>query len=1040
MNHKNFNKNKLLHLKRVQAMALAVIMLFSVCIPSVVARAEETPDGLCVHHPEHTVECGYVEASEGQACTHVHNEACGYVESVEGSLCTHVHDETCDYVAAEEGSPCIFAVEGCPYCVAAWEWADEQEALQKSDGVWVLSVPGAGEDNPLTADNLTDMLPTQITATMGNKTSETLDLAWDFTGIPEAGAVSGEYTLTASLGTILQQDEDGDADTSTSDEAATSEKGDNTAGDVSARSGDTAEPSDKYALANGADPLEITVKLGSGNTLSGDDGTDEDTTGTGETPFSNHVVTPNETYPSGTMINLFDYWVNDRYAADNTDPQNHTTLGINKDHALAFRVGGTTGLWNQWTNSPTPRFDIVKKMLDDGYPTLNNLGGQYNESLNYLFDPEMDHDGKLSFPNVGGLLQVDEDGYYYYNSQENYAWFNEKTKEFVLYDTWGIKNGGGSPPGQFFPFVNPTTAFTENNGTFTQANINSKNPAINHYFGLTMSTRFVQKNGGTIYGQKPVTYNFSGDDDVWIFIDGVLVADLGGIHDMCSVQIDFSTGEIVIYNDADRDNKYGASDSDYMKTTLKAQFEAALGKGDLTADDWDANTFADDTYHTLKFFYLERGNTDSNMSLKFNLIPIPESEITKVDQLGDTLEGVTFELYPANKATDGTESYTIKEGYENNPIWTGTTGEDGSLVIWDDTTNSPLVFQELAENYGTNHFILREKEVPDGYRKVSDTYLEYIPETGLILSDHYWATGSYAQPKITTTATTELYAFDGTKSDGKGELLFDSFESSTLPTIYAVVFKRLDMSDPVNDEGNWAPVSGNAEDGWTVWDDASILPLDRIRGAIDDNQEDGQNTFKLTTGGAFQVTLENLPGDITTYYWYLQQSQKSVEEAKYTVNYYYEDDGNLIRLYTDDFDREFSTHLYIPNVKNYLLVQKVDEEGNPITTPATFALYDANKVTVSDDGTITGNAYDTQTTGKLNKPDMEGGAVFGDEKPLITGHTYYLVETSAPDGYVKSDEIVKIIVDDTSVYADAGDKDDGVAVFRGVGSILKSMV
>ena len=288
-------------------MALAVIMLFSVCIPSVVARAEETPDGLCVHHPEHTVECGYVEASEGQACTHVHNEACGYVESVEGSLCTHVHDETCDYVAAEEGSPCIFAVEGFPYCVAAWEWADEQEALQKSDGVWVLSVPGAGEDNPLTADNLTDMLPTQITATMGNKTSETLDLAWDFTGIPEAGAVSGEYTLTASLGRIPQQDEGGDADTSASDEAETSGEEDNTAGegdtagDISIQSGDTAEPSDKYALADGANPLKITVKLGSKDTLSGGDGTDEDNEGTGGTPFSNHVEKPEETYPSGTI-------------------------------------------------------------------------------------------------------------------------------------------------------------------------------------------------------------------------------------------------------------------------------------------------------------------------------------------------------------------------------------------------------------------------------------------------------------------------------------------------------------------------------------------------------------------------------------------------------------------------------------------------------------------------------------------------------------------------------------------------------------------
>lgn len=992
-------RNIWLRLKRVKAMILAVMILLSMCLPSVIAHAEENPDGRCVHHPQHTQECG------------------------------------------EDNASCKYATEGCPYCVAAWEWVDTQTSLTESDGGWVLSVPGAGEENSITTETIKNMLPTKIDATMGDGMPKTLDLIWDLTEILETGVVSGEYTLTASLGAIPQQNEDGDADTSAPDEAATSEEGDNTTGDVSTRSGDTAEPSDKYALANGADPLEITVKLGSEDTLSGDDGTDEDTTGTGETPFSQYVIEPEETYPSGTVINLFDYWLTNRDDADDDEPQNLREQGINKDHALLFFKNGQGG-WNQWTGSAKPWTGIVQTTLgEDGYPALNKLNNQYDESLAYLFDPKTDNEGKQSFSNVGGLLQVDEYGYYYYNSQENYAWFNETTEEFVLYDTWGVPRRGTSPDGQFFPFVNPKTVFMENDNDLTQkTGVTSENEAMNHYFGLTMSTRFVQKNGGNTYGEQPVTYNFSGDDDVWIFIDGVLVADVGGIHDMCSVQIDFQTGRVVVYTDKDRDNLYDeGSDTLWKDTTLYAQFAAALGDDGLDPDDWNNTTFADDTYHTLKFFYLERGNYDSNMSLKFNLIPIPESEITKVDQLGDKLEGITFELYPAEKATDGTKSYTIKKDYENDPIWTGTTGKDGSLVIWDEDTNSPLVFQELAEIYDTNHFILREKEVPDGYRKVSDTYLEYIPATGLILSDHYWSTGSYAQPKITTTATTELYKM---ADSGKGDKIFDSTTAgdSTFPTIYAVVFKRLDMKEPVTDENNWAPVSGNAEDGWKVWDDPDVDLTERIKSAIEKNKQDEENQFELTTGGAFQVTLENLPGDITTYYWYLQQSQEPDEETKYTVNYYYEDPtGKLTRLYTDDFDRQFSTHLYIPNVKNYLLVQKVDETGNPITTPATFALYDANKVTVSDDGTITGNAYDTQTTGKLSKPDMEGGAIFGAEKDLVNG-TYYLVETSAPDGYVKSDEIVKIIVDDTGVYADAGDKDDGVAVFRGVGSILKSMV
>ena len=372
-------RNKRFGIKRGQALVLVVAMLLSLCLPSMVVHAEGTSDGLCVHHPEHTDECGYAEA--------------------------------------EESSSCQYATKGCPYCVVSWSWAGNQNNMTKGENGWVLSVPGGDEENSITTETIKNMLPTKIDATMGDGMPKTLDLIWDLTEILETGVVSGDCTLTASLDTIPQQVEDGNADTSASDEAATSEKGDNTAGDVSTQSGDTAVPSDKYALANGADPLEITVKLGSEDTLGGDNGTDEDTTGTGETPFSNHVVKPEETYPSGTVINLFDYWLSDdgddRFNADNTDPQNFTELGINNDHALKFRRSSASGWWNAWTGEGKwPNENIVQTTLGkDGYPALKNLDGKYNESLAYLFDPDRSHNGKQSFSNVGGLLRVDEDSY-----------------------------------------------------------------------------------------------------------------------------------------------------------------------------------------------------------------------------------------------------------------------------------------------------------------------------------------------------------------------------------------------------------------------------------------------------------------------------------------------------------------------------------------------------------------------------------------------------------------------------------------------------
>ena len=754
-----------------------------------------------------------------------------------------------------------------------------------------------------------------------------------------------------------------------------------------------------------------------------------------EAAISDHTVPTIS--PSGTTINLFDYWVN---------PDNHLSVsgngGINASHRFQFNDGQGDAPLNHWTGNTNPQPGIVSNTLSDGYPQLSGTYG--GDSLRYLFDSSA-QTGKTSHFGVTGLLKV-QDGYYVYDSSENYAAYNADKNAFDVYDTWGIdKVGDSSHRGQFFPFDAADKVFKEESSRLVQNGITADNAGnhVNHHFGLSMSTRFVQPNGGLTNDKKDMTFEFAGDDDVWVFIDDVLVGDIGGIHSRASLSINFHTGDIKVNDKSDG--------------TLLSKYQAAK-KG---TSGFDGKTFKDGTNHTLKFFYLERGATDSNMELKFNLVTVPESDIIKFDQDGGPVEGAQFALYKTD------ENFTDTTANQNNLLGSGTTNANGQLTLTNDVDNGVINFDDLYKEYHYQHYLLKETKAPNGYRSSltatdGNMQLEYVPASdkkdaggviinrgGMDADSVVWKTGAFAAAKETITAPSIVYKAndDQTKSDK-----IDDLESGIL---FAVVLKRDKSANAdIKDQNNWYAVSGDPSTGMGY----TLAEKSSKAGAIEAAKKD-LHAFTLNTSGQYQVEIQNLPGDISKYYYLLSGDAR--KDAEYTVAIYYTTASsiaearmdNTVHVFSDDlpdgkenFRRQFATRLLVTNIQNRLFVQKTDSEGKPVDG-AKFGLYKSTQVTEDANGKAVLNGeqtpYDTLTTRSVANPGkLEGAGIFpytsDGKEPLVKG-TYYLKEVSAPQGFLLNDTLTKVIVDDYGVHADAGTPDDGVSTFVGVGSLLKSL-
>lgn len=779
-------------------------------------------------------------------------------------------------------------------------------------------------------------------------------------------------------------------------------------------------------------------------------------------PLSNHTV--QTVNPTGTTVNLFDYWVvngdNDSSKNINNDNKNDNT-GINKDHQLKFNGGAGSGI-NKWTGRSNingfGRLSFVKTMLVDGYPAINNgthtsqgQGVNYtDESLAYLFNNDSQANGKQNgkavYNNVKGLFQL-KDGYYVYDSygsDGNYAVYNPTTNSFDVYDKAGVYKGDANSEtnlGQFFPFDSARKVFEEKNGQLSPIGItDGTNDKLNHHFGMSMTTEFVQPAGGKTTDNNDMVFEFSGDDDVWVYIDGVLVGDLGGIHEKATLEINFANGEVKVghVDGANGDEK------EIEKTNIKAKFEAA--GADTT--NFSGNTFLDSSKHKLSFFYLERGAGASNMSLKFNLTTLPSSEVEKVDQNGKAVNDATFKLYQS----DGPDA----DWNKGELVAQGTTKDGGQLILRK-SDDSVLSFDNQHAE-GHDYFVLKEVGLPAGYRSSltssttatpGELHLQYkkaasgtggvvvAPQTTVTTANNeqwtgsrMWLNGGYLAAKETISLSKEI-------KDNKDKPISSG-------TTFAVVLKRTDKTKKDTDESAWTAVTGNPLNGY------KLCSAHGIAGAVEAAKSADTSVFDVDTKGDYVVTVRSLPGDIEKYA--AMMTDKS--EAEYTVAVYHTTAsslaeatiGNTSMVKYQTINRQFSTVIHLTNVQNRLFVQKVDDLDKPVNG-ATFELYKAEDVTGDSPSTYAIEAgatpYDTvQANGMTYPYDIEGAACFPLDStkhaPLTKG-TYYLRESVSPDGHEINNTITKVIVDDSGVYVDAGKEGDGVRSMSGPGSLIASL-
>lgn len=307
-----------------------------------------------------------------------------------------------------------------------------------------------------------------------------------------------------------------------------------------------------------------------------------------------------------------------------------------------------------------------------------NLSEYYN-GLQFPFKQTKDKNGVITYSYDSG-----KDYAVYYNFEKNCFY---ESPEHIKNET---TNDGTAPEDGFYPLNKP----------------GDPRKAVNMGFGTEFTIPFTLSKDGKINGQD-IAFNFTGDDDVWVFIDDYLVLDMGGAHRMASGTIDFAEKNVTVESAFTPDKsttaawKDGATRANQTSEKRTKKFTQIKTEGKNTFEDIMAD---DSKVHTLKMFYMERGMFDSNMSVSFNFSPIPSgltlSKDVDTKPVNDGLKSVV--------ETKDNFDFTVKDNDTTRTEYTYEKDYNGTGTERNTTTDG--VVEGLADNVYAKNFEYTEAD------------------------------------------------------------------------------------------------------------------------------------------------------------------------------------------------------------------------------------------------------------------------------------------------------------------------------------------
>lgn len=278
---------------------------------------------------------------------------------------------------------------------------------------------------------------------------------------------------------------------------------------------------------------------------------------------------------------------------------------------------------NKETASKDVAQGIVGKNLDDG----NLITSYTNENGDPVKVPFFNED---AYPNQSKYMRfynnlqfpftktTNDKGVstYSFDSAKNTVYYDYDNKKIVRKDDLKIHDASKDNSIGYFPFnsTDPDQSAKDN---------------LNYGFGTQFTIPFTVTETGKNVDGSEMEFNFTGDDDVWVYIDGALVLDMGGAHNKAEGKINFATQEATITTGTSN-AKLGNSLTVGGRTPAEpngnttVKFENIMvkksGSEPVTLDKYMKKS---GTVHELKMYYMERGMWNSNMSISYSFVPLP---------------------------------------------------------------------------------------------------------------------------------------------------------------------------------------------------------------------------------------------------------------------------------------------------------------------------------------------------------------------------------------------------------------------------------